>query len=111
MVPARAFDTGIDDDRLAAGETRTFSVPAETALPSDATAGSVAIAANQQTAPATFVTLWPEGAARPTPSDLNAGVGRDQRNLVVVPVVGGRPQADYAAGTVHLAADALGHFR
>jgi hypothetical protein len=111
IFPARAFDTRIGSGPLAASETRAFSIAATTGLPSDAVAAVVAIAATQQTAPATFVTLWPGGVARPTTSDLNTGAGRDQANLAVVPVTNGQLQAYNNAGTVQLVADVFGYFR
>jgi hypothetical protein len=111
IIPARAFDTRLDGGTLSAGETRTFSVGATTGLPGDAAAAVVAIAATQQTALATFVTLWPDGIARPITSDLNTGAGRDQANLAVVPLTSGRLQAYNNAGTVQLVVDVFGYFR
>ncbi len=51
-----------------------------------------------------FLTVWPEGAARPTVSNLNFGAGETIPNLVVVKV-GSGGQVDFyngSSGTVQV---------
>jgi len=58
-----------------------------------------------------YLTVWPDGVARPTTSDLNFVGGLTIPNLVVVQV-GATGKVDFynAAGTVHVIADVMGWY-
>ncbi|MBS2962172.1 hypothetical protein KGA66_03890 [Actinocrinis puniceicyclus] len=58
-----------------------------------------------------YLTVYPDGAPRPTVSNLNFSAGEVIPNLVVVPVVNGK--VDFYNGTggnVHVIADVAGYF-
>lgn len=63
------------------------------------------------TAAGGYVTVYPDGAPRPTVSNLNFSAGETIPNLVVVPVVNGK--VDFyngSAGNVQVVADVAGYF-
>ncbi len=58
-----------------------------------------------------YLTVYPDGQARPTVSNLNFTTGRAIANLVAVPVVNGK--VDFfngSPGTVHVLADLAGYY-
>ena len=57
-----------------------------------------------------FVTVYPDGQAVPTASNLNLVAGQTVANLVIVPVVNGKVDLRNQAGTVDLLADVTGYF-
>ncbi|MBX9243914.1 N-acetylmuramoyl-L-alanine amidase [Actinotalea ferrariae] len=111
IVPARAYDTRTDGGVVTQGQTRRFDVTGVSAVPADAQVAVFALAAAGQTARATFVTQWRDGATRPTTSDLNTGAGRDQVNLTFTGLANRRVQVYNNAGSTHLIADVFGYFR
>lgn len=112
VAPVRAFDTRTGTGgALVQGQTRPFDLTALAGVPADARVVAVALAATQQSAYATFVTLWRDGVPRPTTSDLNTGRGRDQVNLSFATVAGGKVQVYNNAGATHVVADVFGYFR
>ncbi len=57
-----------------------------------------------------YLTVYPDGQARPTVSNLNFTSGRTIPNLVAVPVVNGKVVFyNGSAGTVHVLADLAGY--
>jgi hypothetical protein len=57
------------------------------------------------------LTAYPDGAARPTASNLNWAAGRTVANVVTVPVRNGRVALyNNSAGTVHMVADVVGYY-
>ncbi|MBC9728021.1 N-acetylmuramoyl-L-alanine amidase [Streptomyces sp. TRM68367] len=57
-----------------------------------------------------YVTVYPDGATRPTASNLNFSAGETIPNLVVVPVVNGKVDFYNNAGSVNLIADITGYY-
>lgn len=112
IVPARAFDTRVAGGMIGAGRTATLPVRSSTGIPADAVAAAMTLTATQQTAPFTFLSMWPTGAARPLASDLNTGRGRDQANSTIVRLgPDGNVQVYNNMGLTHVVGDVYGWFR
>ena len=112
ISPVRAFDTRTGGSPLGQGASRAFPIVGLGGIPADARVAVIALAATQQSAVATFVTLWASGGPRPATSDLNTGSGRDQANFSLTAWgPDGRIQAYNNAGTTHLVGDVFGYFR
>ncbi len=56
-----------------------------------------------------YLTLWPDGGARPTVSTLNAGDGSVSSNMAIVPSTNGKVDA-YASGITQLILDISSYF-
>ena len=56
-----------------------------------------------------YLTLWPQGAARPVVSTLNAFDGAITSNMAIVPTVNGSISA-FPSSATHLLLDLLGYF-
>ncbi|MDO8119958.1 N-acetylmuramoyl-L-alanine amidase [Isoptericola sp. b490] len=111
VQPVRAFDTRDAGAPLTEGEQRTFQLR-DAVGAADAQLALVNLTATQETAPATYLTVWPGGSDQPGTSDLNASRGRDQANATVVGWdSGGEVTAYNARGSTHLIADVYGFFR
>ena len=79
-------------------------------LPQGATAAVLNVTVTQPKATG-FLTVYPDGAATPTASDLNFTTGQTVANLVVVPVTDGKVDLyNGSGGTVALVADLEGYF-
>src|SRR5262249_55099544 len=87
VVPARVMDTrsgtGTTAAPLGAGETRALQVVAQADVPADAVAVALNVTVTEPTA-ATYVTVWPDGAPRPTASNVNVIAGQTVANMVTV---------------------------
>jgi hypothetical protein len=59
---------------------------------------------------ASFLTVFPDGAARPTASDLNFTPGETIPNLVTVPVINGAVDFYNHVGSTHVVADLEGYY-
>jgi hypothetical protein len=57
-----------------------------------------------------FLTVWPDGAARPTTSNLNFTAGQTTSNLVTVPVTDGNVDVFNHVGSTHVVVDAEGFY-
>ncbi|OLF11124.1 hypothetical protein BLA60_14110 [Actinophytocola xinjiangensis] len=79
-------------------------------LPAGATAAVLNVTGVTTTSP-TFVTVWPDGAPRPTVSNLNLAAGEIRSNLVTVQVGADRIVRLYNnTGSTHLLADLAGWY-
>lgn len=112
IPPVRAADSRwAGSSPLGAGESRSVPVAARAGLPVGARAVSMTLTSFGQSADATFLTAWADGAPRPGTSDLNTGRGRDQANMVITPLgAGGALRLYNDAGTTGFAADVTGYF-
>ena len=121
LVPARLLETRpglttIDgqaqgDGAVGAGHSIVLMVVGRGGVPATGV-GSVAlnVTVTEPTA-ATFITVYPDGATRPTASNLNATPGQTVPNMVIVPVgEGGQVDLYNNAGTAQLVVDVLGWF-
>ena len=112
-VPAaRVFDTTPDNVApLAVNSNTTITVLGKGGVPAT---GVSAVALNlsaRNPTGNTFLTVWPNGEARPNASNLNPHTGSDVSNLVIVKVgTAGAVQVYNSVGTVDLLVDVVGYF-
>lgn len=114
MAPLRVFDTrdgtGGRSWALGQGETWTFTLAGQFGIPSDAVAVALNLTSVDATA-GTFVTVYPNGEARPFSSNLNPVPGAAIPNLVLARVgLNGAVNIFNNSGSVHLIADVVGYF-
>ncbi len=112
IAPERAVDTRVTGGAIDAGGSRTVPISSATAVPADATSAVMTLTAARQTSGATYLTVWPTGAARPGTSDLNTGAGRDQSNGAVSGLgAGGAIDVYNNRGSVQVMVDVYGYYR
>ncbi|MEV7275628.1 hypothetical protein [Streptomyces sp. NPDC093111] len=114
MTPNRLMDTrsglGAPKAKVGAGRTVTLQVAGTHGIPATGvTAVVVNVTAVAPTA-AGFVSVFPDGTARTSASNLNFTAGTTIPNLVVVPVVNGKVSFYNHAGSVDLLADVAGYY-
>nr|WP_134002226.1 hypothetical protein [Streptomyces sp. 846.5] len=114
VAPTRVLDTrngtGGFSKALGAGGVLTLPVTGLTGVP---TSGVGAVVLNVTATGATsddWVSVYPDGQARPGVSNLNFGKGQALANLVTVPVVDGKVDFYNANGSVNLIADLVGYY-
>lgn len=113
-TPARVLDTrtgagtGGTIAPVAAGGTLKLDLSGKVPAGTAAVVMNVTVTQPQRDG---FLTVYPDGVAKPNASNLNFSAGETVPNLVIVPVTNG--VADFAntsGGTVHLVADLAGYF-
>ncbi|MFE5678336.1 peptidoglycan recognition protein [Streptomyces erythrochromogenes] len=114
VLPKRLMDTregvGVPKAKIAAGEVATLKVAGVQGVPAyGVTSVALNVTATNPTE-AGHVSVYPNGVARPSTSNLNFTAGQTIPNLVVVPVQDGIVQFYNSAGTVDLIADINGYF-
>ena len=73
--------------------------------------GSVALNVTvTQPSEAGYLTIYPQGAARPLASNLNFATGQTVANMVIVPVGGGGQVSIFSSAGSHVIVDVLGWF-
>ncbi|MFF9210667.1 MULTISPECIES: hypothetical protein [unclassified Streptomyces] len=112
--PTRFLDTrsgiGAPKARVGAGGTVKLKVAGVRGVPAT---GVTAVVMNVTAVAPTangFVTVYPDGQAVPTASNINYTAGQTLPNLVVVPVVNGSVALRNSAGAVDLLADVTGYY-
>ncbi len=115
LSPRRVLDTrsGAGGTRGAIGAQRSISLQVTGAggVPSTGVSAVVLNVAGVSPTAGTFLTVWPDGTARPTVSSLNLRPGDSRANLVTVRVGGGgRIDLFNASGSVDVIADVVGWF-
>jgi hypothetical protein len=114
-LPARrAIDTrhgtGLSAGKLAAGREASIKLAGLGGVPANAASVVVNVTGTGASEP-TFVSVWPDGLARPDVSTLNVVPGQAVANLAVVPVgEGGRIRFYNDRGALHLVVDVLACF-
>jgi hypothetical protein len=78
-------------------------------LPPGATAAVFNVTGTNASA-ATYLTVYPDGQARPGTSNVNLTAGHTVPNLVVVPLVDGKVDFYNGFGTLDIVADLLGYY-
>ncbi|MFF7182132.1 N-acetylmuramoyl-L-alanine amidase [Streptomyces sp. NPDC008121] len=115
LGPKRLMDTrsglGVAKAPVAAGGVVTLPVAGVQGVPAGdkVTAVVLNVTATNPTS-ASFVSVYPDGTARTSASNLNFTAGQTIPNLVVVPVVNGKVSFYNRAGSVDLIADITGYF-
>ncbi|MET9436170.1 hypothetical protein [Streptomyces sp. NPDC006551] len=114
ITPTRLMDTrsglGVPKAKIGPGGTVTLQATGKAGIPvSGVTAVVLNVTATNATA-GSFVSVYPDGTARTSASNLNFTAGQTIPNLVVVPVVNGKVSFYNKAGTVDLLADVSGYY-
>ena len=114
VAPVRVLDTrsgtGGFSKPLGAGGVLALPVAGRSGVP---TSGVGAVVLNVTATGATsddWLSVYPDGQARPGVSNLNFGKGQVVANLVTVPVVDGKVDFYNAAGSVNVVADLVGYY-
>ncbi|MFJ7591841.1 hypothetical protein ACIQZO_31635, partial [Streptomyces sp. NPDC097617] len=114
ITPTRLMDTreglGVPKAKVGEAGTVTLQVAGTAGIPAT---GVTAVVLNvTATGPTTgsFVSVYPNGTARTSASNLNFTAGQTIPNLVVVPVVNGKVSFYNHAGSVDLIADVAGFY-
>ena len=117
LPPARVLDTrdgtgqGGATNPVAGGSAIELDLNGVGGVPaSSVTAVALNVTAADATAPDSFVTVYPSGAARPLASNLNVSAGEAVPNLVIATVSGGKILLYTNAGSVDLLADVQGWY-
>jgi hypothetical protein len=111
MLPSRLIDTRSGHGPIGPGGTLILPVVSPIGAPAMAKAVVVNVTVTSPTAPSSFLTIWPDGATRPTASDLNFVAGLTVANLVVVKVgSGGSVDIFNAAGSTQVIVDLVGWY-
>ncbi len=118
VVPYRVLDSrgatgGWNGAKLGASQSRELVVRGAggaNPVPADASAVVLNVTATDGTLPS-FATVYPAGAVRPSPSNLNFGAGQTIPNLVTAKV-GARDSVSVfnANGEAHFVADVVGYY-
>jgi uncharacterized protein (DUF1501 family) len=113
-APQRVFDTrdgnGGRSWAMTQGETWSFTLAGRFGIPNDAVAVAINLTSVDASEP-TFVTVYPNGEARPFSSNLNPVPGSAIPNLVLARIgLDGAINLFNNTGSVHLIADVVGHF-
>ncbi|MCX5587041.1 N-acetylmuramoyl-L-alanine amidase [Streptomyces erythrochromogenes] len=114
VLPKRLMDTregvGVPKAKVGPGEVAILKVAGVQGIPAyGVTSVALNVTATNPTE-AGHVSVYPNGVARPSTSNLNFTAGQTIPNLVVVPVQDGIVQFYNSAGTVDLIADINGYF-
>ncbi|MFD0329951.1 N-acetylmuramoyl-L-alanine amidase [Streptacidiphilus monticola] len=113
VSPVRVMDTrsgtGVRTGVLGTGGTVKLTVGAANGVPLNAKAVVLNVTAVGPTA-AGYLTVYPDGKALPSVSNVNFRAGQTIPNLVVVPVVNGTVDFYNHAGNVNVVADLTGYF-
>jgi hypothetical protein len=79
-------------------------------VPANATSVVLNVTVTEPIGPESFLTLFPNGTARPLASNLNFVAGETVPNLVVVRVQNGKVSIYNNVGATHVIADVQGWF-
>ena len=115
LTPARILDTRFDVGAVgpvAAGGTISLQVDGAGGIPASGVAAVVLNMTATGPANSGFLTVYPDGASRPTTSNLNFSAGETVPNLVIAPV-GADGKVDIfngSPGTVQVLADVSGWY-
>jgi hypothetical protein len=109
VAPCRVLDTRLPAGSLPFNGTRDVNVAASPCGTPAAAQAYVFSATVVPPAPLGFLTMWPQGQARPPTATLNAGDGAVTSNLAIIPTVNGSVSA-FALSSTHLVLDVFGYF-
>jgi hypothetical protein len=112
--PVRLLDTrsgiGVNAGAVGPGGTVTLQVTGANGVPSSGVTAVVLNLTAVAPTTASYLTVYPDGQALPTASNLNFVTGQTIANQVVVPVVDGKVVIHNSAGSVQVVADLDGYF-
>lgn len=114
VTPCRAVDTRnavgpLGGPAVAAGSTRSFTIPGACGIPADAVALmlNVTVVPN---GPLGYLTVWPAGQAQPYTSTLNSPDGRVKANAAIVQAGTAEAINVFATDTTQVIFDATGYY-
>jgi hypothetical protein len=110
LSPTRILDTRTGAGRLGPGATIDLAVAGVAGVPANATSVVLNVTVAEASGPESFLTLFPNGTARPLASNLNFVAGEIVPNLVVVRVQNGKVSIYNNLGSTHVIADVQGWF-
>jgi hypothetical protein len=119
LDPTRLFDTrngsgGVPDASLTSGQILAFEVTGKGGVPATGVTSVVMNVTVTEPTSSGFVTVYPDGGATPTASNLNFVAGLTAPNLVVVKVPASGVVDFYHfsnfGGRTHLLADVVGYY-
>jgi uncharacterized repeat protein (TIGR03803 family) len=98
LTPCRVVDTrnGQDQGSLQAGVERDYTIPPTCGVPNNAAAYSFNVTVVPSYGALDYLTVWPQGASRPTVSTLNNKTGTTVANADIVPAGSNNTTAFYA---------------
>jgi PKD repeat protein len=110
VAPTRLLDTRTGGGALATGGTRTLPVAGTPGVPDDASAAVLNTTVTDGTANG-YLTVYPDGSALPTVSDINFDAGETIPNMVTAGI-GPDGKVDFynRFGSVDVLADLFGYF-
>jgi Fibronectin type III domain len=109
LAPARILDTR-NGSPLGAGATRNIPITGQGTVPASGVSAVVLNVTVTDTTAASYLTVWPAGAPRPTASNLNWTVGQTVPNLVEVALGSNGQVSIYnAAGNTDVIFDVAGY--
>ncbi|MEV6210389.1 PKD domain-containing protein [Kitasatospora sp. NPDC051914] len=111
-TPTRLADTRADGSKQPLGPGAQLNLPiaGTHGAPANATAAVLNVTATQPTNPG-YLTVWPDGTARPGTSNLNLAPGVTTPNHVTTPLgTNGRANIYNFSGNTHVIADLAGWF-
>jgi outer membrane protein assembly factor BamB len=110
LTPARIADTR-STSPVGAGASMDVQVTGAGGVPATGVSAAVLNVTVTNTTAASFLTVWPQGAPRPTASNLNWGAGQTVPNRVIVPVSStGNVSVYNQFGTTDVIVDVAGYF-
>ena len=115
LTPCRVADTRnnagpFGGPILAAGQTRTFAIPASACnIPTSAEAYAFNVTAVPP-GPLGYLTVWPAGVAQPVVSTLNANAGEVVANAAIVPAGAAGAIQIFVTDATHLVLDINAYF-
>ncbi|MFJ3926609.1 hypothetical protein [Streptomyces sp. NPDC090022] len=114
ITPTRLMDTreglGASKAKVAGGTNVTLQVTGKAGIPATGVTAVVLNVTATEPTTASHVSVYPDGTARTTASNLNFTAGQTIPNLVIVPVVNGKVSFYNNAGAVDLIADVAGYY-
>jgi hypothetical protein len=114
LTPARIVDTriGVGGKTGKLGPAQKFDVQIEGqgGVPATGVAAVVVNATSTEPTSASYLTVWPAGSVRPSPSNLNFVAGQTVPNLVTVAVADGKVSVYNNAGSTHVIFDVVGYY-
>jgi outer membrane protein assembly factor BamB len=110
LTPARIADTR-SGSALGAGASMDIQVASAGGVPATGFSAAVLNVTVTNTTAASFLTVWPQGATRPTASNVNWVAGQTVPNRVIVPVSStGNVSVYNQFGTTDVIVDVSGYF-
>ncbi|MCX4860847.1 N-acetylmuramoyl-L-alanine amidase [Streptomyces canus] len=114
VTPTRIMDTrngtGVTKAKVGADGTVTLQVTGKAGVPTSGVTGVIMNVTATNATATSYVTVYPNGSARTSASNLNFPAGKTFPNLVTVPVTNGKVNFYNHAGSVDLIADITGYY-